>query len=73
MRRARKENYWKWFEIQRSGCKAWWERSRLIRHWVAVGLILHSGRVVRFADLEKPWRISSLYLHRSATNSVLDL
>ena len=39
----------------------------------AVVLILRSGRVVKFADLEKPWRISSLYLHRCATNSVLDL
>jgi len=38
-----------------------------------VVLILHSGRVVEFSGLGKSWRISSLYLHRCATNPVLVL
>ena len=38
-----------------------------------VVLVLRPGRVVKFEDLKKPWRISSLYLHRCATNAILDL
>ena len=36
-------------------------------------LIIHSGLVVGFAGLEKSSRISGLYSHRRATNSVLVL
>ena len=58
--------------IRRNGCKTLWERSGQ-GHWVAVVLTPRSGRVIGFVDSEKPRRISSLYLHRCTTNSVLDL